>query len=414
MPDQLKYCREANTVSKTASDRYFAALDAMRRYRPKTCYADPGPYFRAAEACLAALPEAITYWRRQYRENPIPPSIPCRDELPDMYMRYGRWDDALRVLQALHEMELLEPNAFSDAVAWLEKCRSATEAALAYISEHPGCKQNRLYSLVSGVDREALKWFTRFSRLIYKVKDGNTNALYALRPSNELPRLDSATCDLSRCSLALCMDVETTGLDPARDKIIEIAAVLFAFESDTGSIVGIVEEYVGQEDPGREVPFDVYLVNGLQRDKLKGKMIDWNKVRELAERAEFYVAHNAKFDYDFVGSKLPRKKWLCSMEHIDWKRLGYSKRGLQYLLEAHEICTRDAHRAGGDAYAVLALLSIVSSDGRTYLKWLLDATHAVSPSPMTQTSESKKAGSCLGCLLPVAAMLAILGWLVLR
>jgi DNA polymerase III subunit epsilon len=54
---------------------------------------------------------------------------------------------------------------------------------------------------------------------------------------------------------AVFIDLETTGLDPARDEIIEIGMVPFDFSSD-GRIFSVHEAFSRFSDPGRPIPVE--------------------------------------------------------------------------------------------------------------------------------------------------------------
>ena len=47
----------------------------------------------------------------------------------------------------------------------------------------------------------------------------------------------------------LIVDIETTGLDPASDRIIELACLPFHFSSE-GALYDVLPGYAGFEDPG--------------------------------------------------------------------------------------------------------------------------------------------------------------------
>ena len=49
--------------------------------------------------------------------------------------------------------------------------------------------------------------------------------------------------------IAGCIDVETTGLSPYTNEIIELGLVLFAFNRQTGKIIEVLEEYTGLREP---------------------------------------------------------------------------------------------------------------------------------------------------------------------
>ena len=52
----------------------------------------------------------------------------------------------------------------------------------------------------------------------------------------------------------LVLDTETTGLEAAKEKVIELALLRVAVDTATGLPVGPVQVYDGLEDPGRAIP----------------------------------------------------------------------------------------------------------------------------------------------------------------
>lgn len=192
-------------------------------------------------------------------------------------------------------------------------------------------------------------------------------------------RVDLTELSMSH-KLAACIDCETTGLDPHNHELIELAIILFAYEPDSGRIIGIIDEYVGQREPYRSIPRDATQVHGLTKAKLKGKVLDTARIESIAARATCYVSHNASFDKGFACRYLPPKRWLCSLNGIDWAAHGCGRRGLQILLAKHGIKPADAHRAGSDARALLELLALTSGDGVTYLYELLAGRRSVAAS----------------------------------
>lgn len=187
-----------------------------------------------------------------------------------------------------------------------------------------------------------------------------------------LPKIHRKFSDLSVSGF---VDVETTGLSRARDEVVELAILLFAFRPTTGEIVGVVEEYSGLRDPGRPIPPGVSSVHGIRDQDVRGKRLDHRRILSLIGEAEFLVAHNASFDRAFVERLYPEsgeKPWLCSMNGVPWKRLGFGSRGLQHLLRAHEISVTRAHRGADDAKASLRLLASTDREGSQYFKHIVD------------------------------------------
>ncbi len=178
---------------------------------------------------------------------------------------------------------------------------------------------------------------------------------------------------------AAILDVETTGLDPRTDEVVELAAVLFSFDPRSGTVERVLEEYSGLRDPGRPIPEGARRMHGISDEEVRGKKLDEERIRAILRRANFLIAHNAPFDRGFVERLFPetrQMKWLCSMDGIAWRRKGFLSKSLQSLLAAHRLDPGSAHRALDDARATLKLLSQQAQGGGTYLKELLPPLRA--------------------------------------
>ncbi|NLG78812.1 MAG: EVE domain-containing protein [Firmicutes bacterium] len=185
--------------------------------------------------------------------------------------------------------------------------------------------------------------------------------------------LDGESIDPS-WGIAGFVDTETTGRDHDTDEIVELALVLFAFDRNTGRIMGIVDEYVGLREPAVPIHPGAYRVHGITLKDVRGKRLDNVRIEAMLDRAEFLVAHNERFDRGFVARLFPKcksKKWLCSMRGIDWRRHGFNSKKLENLLQCHGIRTEQEHRAGSDARDAVLLLSQRSRDGQSYFLELL-------------------------------------------
>lgn len=177
------------------------------------------------------------------------------------------------------------------------------------------------------------------------------------------------------CAVAGFIDVETTGLSPRFDQVVEFALVLFSFRMETGEITGTVDEYVALRDPGRPIPPGAMAVHGIRDADVRGRELDPRRIRSLMDQAEFLVAHNAGFDRSFVAPmfrEAREKPWYCSMNHVPWRQLGFRSRGLQSLLRDHGIRVERAHRGGDDVKATLRLLGLTDPGGTYYFKYLVD------------------------------------------
>lgn len=175
--------------------------------------------------------------------------------------------------------------------------------------------------------------------------------------------------------IGVVLDVETTGLDPARDVIIELAMRRFRYDG-RGRILKIDESKTWFEDPGRPLEAEITRLTGLTDAGLVGQIIDEATATRLLRSCHLVIAHNAAFDRKFVERRLPGAAglpWACSMCEVDWSAAGFEGRSLGWLgVQAGWF--HDAHRASGDVDAVIALLSHDLPDGRTVLAELVESS----------------------------------------
>jgi len=179
----------------------------------------------------------------------------------------------------------------------------------------------------------------------------------------------------------LVVDVETTGLDPARDRIIEFCGVPFVYERDTGRILEVGPAATWLEDPGRAIPKEVTRLTGITDDMVRGKAIDEAAASRLAEGAGLVIAHNAAFDRPFVDRRLAAfkdKAWACSQKEIAWRELGASSAALEFLLLRRCGLFFDGHRADADCLALIHLLQQPFDDGTLPLQLLLASARSSS------------------------------------
>ena len=157
----------------------------------------------------------------------------------------------------------------------------------------------------------------------------------------------------------IIVDLETTGIDPESDKIIEIGIIEFAVSGDCDK-PAITNMYGAVEDPGEPLTDDIKRITGLDDYMLKGQSIDWGLVREIFERSSIVIAHNMEFDRSFLLRRQEllglNPHWACSMKHIDWAKHGFKTRALNYLAADHGFVNSFAHRALFDCATTFRLL----------------------------------------------------------
>lgn len=155
-------------------------------------------------------------------------------------------------------------------------------------------------------------------------------------------------------------DTETTGLDAAAGRIIELGGISF-------DAAGIIARFNTLIQPGMPVPPEASRVNGITDAMLAGKPVFSDVAPDfLAFAAEsVLVAHNAGFDMAFMNAELARNG-LPSLPHrvVDTVLLakevfpGLPKYALQSLAARFGIVAVDAHRAEDDARVCMELFNL--------------------------------------------------------
>lgn len=170
------------------------------------------------------------------------------------------------------------------------------------------------------------------------------------------------------------VDVETTGLDPDSDRIVELAIRRIRMTLD-GRLVELGERRSWLEDPGRPLDSEVARLTGLTDTDLEGRRIDDRTAASILRTSDLVVAHNASFDRPFVERRLPQVAggaWACTCNDVDWAALGFEGRSLSHLMFQLGMFF-DGHRAASDVAALIAMLIHRLRDGRAVFEVLLEA-----------------------------------------
>ena len=179
--------------------------------------------------------------------------------------------------------------------------------------------------------------------------------------------------DLADTVIGLAIDCETTGLDPDKNAIIELAMRRFRYDRD-GRILKLDRAQSWRQDPGEALSADIVRLTGITDQDLVGQQIDDRAAVALLRSANVIVAHSAAFDRKFVERRLPEAAglvWACSCTEIDWAGAGFDGRALGWLV-AQIGFFYGAHRAEADVDAVIALLQHEMPDGRPALAELIE------------------------------------------
>jgi DNA polymerase-3 subunit epsilon len=189
----------------------------------------------------------------------------------------------------------------------------------------------------------------------------------ARQRSGVLPRVRSTLsnsenlCDLSYA----VVDTETTGgRDRSIDRITEIAAVIVR----NGQIVDIYETLV---NPERSIPYFVTQLTNITWDMVRDAPTFDRVVPDVMRVLEgnVFVAHNATFDWRFIGSEVSRAtgrqlrgRKLCTVKMARKVLPQLSRRSLDYIARYYGVEIYNRHRAGGDALATAKCLIRMLSD----------------------------------------------------
>ena len=158
--------------------------------------------------------------------------------------------------------------------------------------------------------------------------------------------------------VGMFLDVETTGFEPGRDRIIELAMVPFSYTED-GRIHRVYRPFTALEDPGTPIPKEIQELTTITDAMVAGQKIDDERVAELFGAADLVVAHNARFDRPFVDARfrdLPPTAWACSANEIPWRHVGIEGRKLEYIAYRYGVYF-GGHRAEVDCLVGVHILA---------------------------------------------------------
>ena len=162
----------------------------------------------------------------------------------------------------------------------------------------------------------------------------------------------------SKLLKAAILDTETTGIDSATDKVIELGIVVVEYSPENGQVYRVLETFNELEDPGFPIPIETIKVHHIDDEMVKGEKINDAYVEALLSDVSLIIAHNAKFDRGFVEARFPftkQKAWACSFSQVPWKSEGFGAAGLEFLAYKSGFHF-NGHRASVDCHALLEVL----------------------------------------------------------
>lgn len=154
----------------------------------------------------------------------------------------------------------------------------------------------------------------------------------------------------------IAVDIETTGLDPKIDKVIEIGAVKVV----EGKVLETFDIFV---HPERRLSAFIIGLTGITDKMLEGAPDEGEAFQKFLTFAgeEVLLGHHLIFDYSFLKCIAVRQKILFERKGIDTLKIARAclpqieKHSLEYLCSYYQIVNAHAHRACADAMATIEL-----------------------------------------------------------
>lgn len=152
------------------------------------------------------------------------------------------------------------------------------------------------------------------------------------------------------------LDLETTGLEPKNDRIIEIGAVKITDGT-------VQETYSLLVDPQMKIPERITELTGISDDMVAGQPFAEDGVRGLLEFCEDLplLGHNLMFDYGFIKHSAVNMGLGFEKRGMDTLKIArvvlpdLESRSLQSLRQYYHIPQEEAHRAFEDALTTFHL-----------------------------------------------------------
>ncbi len=153
------------------------------------------------------------------------------------------------------------------------------------------------------------------------------------------------------------VDLETTGGIPKRDKITEVAIILFDGKE-------IIEEYQSLINPERSIPPSITRITGIDNAMVADAPKFYEVAKKIIEMTEgaIFVAHNVRFDYQFLREEFRSLGYVFTRRNLCTVRLSrkafprIKSYSLGNLIRYFRIEVKNRHRAYDDALATTILL----------------------------------------------------------
>lgn len=157
----------------------------------------------------------------------------------------------------------------------------------------------------------------------------------------------------------VALDLETTGIDPVKEEILEIGAIKVIDDE-------IVDKYKQFICVKRKIPYKIVELTGITQQMSQTGILEEQAMDDIAKFCEGFVllGHNIRFDYSFLKAKADKYKMKIPNEAIDTLKIARKKlkeldsRSLSFLCNYFNIPPKVSHRAYDDAESTMKLYKI--------------------------------------------------------
>jgi len=175
----------------------------------------------------------------------------------------------------------------------------------------------------------------------------------------------------------IVLDTETTGFDPLKEEIIELAMLTVSRDGD----VREYDKFI-KLSPGRSIPPNIVELTGISDDMLLHDGYDKESVclelaRELSLPRPLVVAYNAQFDMNFIYRFLQRSgkaEVLKNIKMLDALTVYKDRRPYPHKLcnaiEQYGLNAQNTHRAIDDTKATFELLRAMDKECSDLTKYI--------------------------------------------
>lgn len=166
----------------------------------------------------------------------------------------------------------------------------------------------------------------------------------------------------------VCIDCETTGLDPAKDRVIEVAVAKFTLDS-------VLESFDSLVDPQCEIPETSIAIHHITPDMLEGKPLFEAVIPEVLSmvKRHIIVGHGVGFDIECIAQGADRagiQHTLRQNRTLDTLRMArlYGEsptNSLEQLRKHFNIAFEGAHRAMNDVIVNMEVFKYLAKRYKT-------------------------------------------------